>query len=68
MRVKRLRNTILNREIRKLWGIRHVVVVGALGTLSKKLNTWLDKLGITIYAGLLQKTASLGSGKVKEEN
>ena len=41
-------------EIRKLWGIRRVevhvvpVVVGALGAVSKRLDTWLDNLGITI--------------------
>ena len=59
-------------EIRKLWGVRRVeavqVVVGAPGALSKKLDTWRDKLGITINTGLLQKTAFLGSGKLKEEN
>ena len=44
------------------------VVVGAPGALCKKLDTWRDKLGITINTGLLQKTALLGSGKLKEEN
>ena len=42
----------LKKEIRKLWGIRHVeallVVVGALGVVSKRLVTWLDKLWITV--------------------
>ena len=42
----------LKKEIRKLWSIRRVkvvlVVVGALGAVSKRLDTWLDKLGITI--------------------
>ena len=42
----------LKREIRKLWGIRHVevllIVAGALGAVSKRLDTWLDKLEITI--------------------
>ena len=55
----------LKREIRKLWGTRRVevvmVVVGALSAVSKRLNTWLDKLGITINMGLLQKTALLGT-------
>ena len=39
----------LKRETRKLWGTRRVevvlVVVGALSAVSKRLNTWLDKLG-----------------------
>ena len=33
------------------------VVVGALGVVSNWLNTWLEKLGVTIRTGLLQKTA-----------
>ena len=34
-----------------------LVVVGALGAVSKRLDTWLDKLGIINNTGLLQKTA-----------
>ena len=68
-------------EIRKLWAMRRVevvpVVVGARGAVTKRLNTWLDKLGISMNTGLLQKTALLeaaikdlkeGIGKLKEEN
>ena len=37
----------LKREIGKLWGIRQQevvpVVVGALGAVSKRLDTWLDR-------------------------
>ena len=46
-------------ETGKLWGIKQqevlLVVVGALGAVSKRLDTWPDKLGITIRMGLLQK-------------
>ena len=56
-KVKKYRD--LKREIRKLWGIRRVKVVpaavGAVGAGSKRLHTWLDKLGITINTDLLQK-------------
>ena len=56
-KVKKYRD--LKREIRKLWGIRRVkvvpAVVGAVGAGSKRLHTWLDKLGITINTDLLQK-------------
>ena len=42
----------LKREFGKLWGIRKQevvpVVVGALVAVSKRLDTLLDKLGITI--------------------
>ena len=36
-------------------------MVGAFGAVSKRLDAWLDKLGITINTGLLQKTALLGT-------
>ena len=58
----------LQREIGKLWGFRQQevvpVVVGALGAVSKRLDTWLDKLGITVRTGLLQKTALLGTARI----
>ena len=37
------------------------VVVGALGAVNKRMDTWLGKLGITVNTGLLQKTALLGT-------
>ena len=40
------------------------VVVGALGAVSKRLDTWLDKLGITIKTGFLQKKALLGTARI----
>ena len=39
-------------------------MVGALGAVSKRLDTWLDKLGITINTGLLQKTTLLGTARI----
>ena len=58
----------LKKEIRKLWSIRRVkvvlVVVGALGAVTKRLNTWLDKLGISMNTGLLQKTALLEAARI----
>ena len=55
----------LKREIGKIWGIKQrevvPVAVDALGAVSKRLNTLLDKLGITIRTGSLQKTALLGT-------
>ena len=48
--------------------IRHLeivpVVVGALGVVSKRLDAWLEKLGVTIRTGLLQKTALLGTARI----
>ena len=58
----------LKREIGRLWGIKHLevvpVVVGALGVVSKRLDAWLEKLGVTIRTGLLQKTALLGTARI----
>ena len=58
----------LKMEIRKLWAMRRVegvpVVVGALGEVTKRLNTWLDKLGIFMNTVLLQKTALLEAARI----
>ena len=55
------------REIGRLWEIRHLevvpVVLGAHGVVSNKLGAWLEKLGVTIRTGLLQKTALLGAAR-----
>ena len=40
------------------------VVVGALGVVTKRLDTWLEKLGVTIRTGLLQKSALLGTARI----
>ena len=40
------------------------IVVGALGAVSKKLDKWIEKLGIHIGIELLQKTALLGTARV----
>ena len=37
---------------------------GALGVVSKTLEAWLAKLGITIRMELLQKTALLGTARI----
>ena len=58
----------LKREIGRLWGSRHLevvpVVVGALGVVSNRLDALLEKLGVTIRTGLLQKTALLGTARI----
>ena len=57
----------LAREIRKLWktDVKVVpIVVGGLGTIPKKLQKHLSNLGIQISAGLLQKTALLGTARI----
>ena len=40
------------------------LVVGALGVVSKRLNARLEKLGVSIREGLLQKAALLGTTRI----
>ena len=60
----------LKKEIGRLRGIRHVEVVpvvvnvDALGVVSNRLDAWLEKLGVKIRTGLLQKTALLGTARI----
>ena len=58
----------LKTEIGRLWGISHLevvpVVVGALGVVSNMLDVGLEKLGVKIRTGLLQKTALLGIARI----
>ena len=53
----------LAREVKRLWQLKSVnvipVVVGALGTI-RKLEVYVEKGGIEVSGGLLQKVALLG--------
>ena len=58
----------LAREVKRLWQLKSVnvipVVVGALGTIPKKLEVSLEKGGIEVSVGLLQKVALLGTAGI----
>ena len=41
-----------------------IIIIGALGVVSKSLDAWLEKLGVTIRTRLLQKTALLGTARI----
>ena len=71
----------LKMEIRKLWAMRRVevvpVVVGALGEVTKRLNTWLSRQAGDFHEyGFAAENSIVGSskdlkegiGKLKEEN
>ena len=51
-----------------MWNIRSIkaipVVVGALGSTSKKLKKYVEELGDVINTALLQKTALLGTARI----
>ena len=55
----------LAREVKRLWQLKSVnvipVVVGALGTIPKKLELYLEKRGTEVPGSLLQKVALLGA-------
>ena len=58
----------LKREVMKLWSMKRVdvvpVAIGALGTVSKKLEKWIEKLGIKLKIEHLQKASILGTARV----
>ena len=51
-----------------MWNIRSIkvipVVVGALGSTSKKLKKCIEELGVVISTVLLQKTSLLGTARI----
>ena len=58
----------LKREIGRLWKLKRVevvpVVIGALGSVTKRFDRWIEKLGITFSVGVVQKTALLGTARI----
>ena len=58
----------LKREIGRMWGIRKVqvvpVVIGALGSVTKRFDKWNEKLDIQCNFVGMQKTALLGTARI----
>ena len=54
-------------EVKRMWNMRSMIVVpvivGALESITKKLDEWLEKLDITVNIALLQKTTLLGTAR-----
>ena len=40
------------------------VVIGALGSLTKGFELWIEKIGIPLNVGVMQKTALLGTARM----
>ena len=40
------------------------IVIGALGMISQKLETWLGKIGVSIRTETLQKSTLLGTARI----
>ena len=62
----------LKSEIKELRSMKKVdvvpVVIGALGTVSKKLEKWIDRLEIKLDIEHLQKTSILGKARILRKN
>ena len=58
----------LKRKIDRLWECRKVVVVpiviGALGTISKRFMSWADMIGDDGYLEVMQKACLLGTARI----
>ena len=58
----------LKREIKKLWNMKEVtvipVIIGALGTINTKFETYIKKIGIECPTELLQKACLLGTARI----
>ena len=58
----------LKREEATMWGMKKVtvipVVIGALGAVSKEFDKWIEKIGINLRTGHVQKTALLGTARI----
>ena len=63
--VHRWLQIVFTRGVKRLWQLKSVkaipVVVGALGTIPKKLELYLEKRGTEVPGSLLQKVALLGT-------
>ena len=59
---------LLRKEMRKLWKLKKVTIVpaviGGLGAVSDMFDKQMEKLGITIRLGLIEKTALLGMARL----
>ena len=38
--------------------------IGAVGSVTKGFDRWIEKLGITLDVGIIQKTALLGTARI----
>ena len=57
----------LRRELERLWKVKAKVVpiiVGALGTVTRNLNSYLKEIGVNVTIQLIQKFALLGTAKI----
>ena len=65
------KNQDLKKEIGRLWKLKMVevvpVVIGALGSVTKGFDRWIEKLGIPFNVGVIKKNCFVGNCKDFEE-
>ena len=68
MKRKRRRFKSTKREILRLWNLKKIdvipVVLGALGSVTKNFEKYVDKIGIKGYLYTAQKTTLLGTARI----
>ena len=62
----------LQREIMRMWNLKSaqvipIIIVGALGGVTKELGDSVGKLSITLATAFLQKTALLGTARIRRK-
>ena len=55
-------------ELKRLWKLKKIsiipVVIGALGTIPKRLEKFMKEIGTEVKIGLLQKSVLLGTARI----
>ena len=58
----------LKRELKRFWPLKKIevvlLVVGALGCISKGFSGWMDILGIKLDVGMVQKSVLLRTARI----
>ena len=56
----------LKYEIARMWRMKEIipVVIGALGTVTKQFEKWIQKLDLEITVEMLQKPCLLGTARI----
>ena len=58
----------LRHELAKIWKMRKIevipVVIGALGTVTKHFEIWIEKLDLDLTIEALQKPCLLGTARI----
>ena len=61
-------NNDLKYEIARIWKMKKVdvilVVIGALGTVTKNFDKWLEKLELDLTVEMLQRPCLLGTARI----